>query len=101
VNSGQKGTPLDGQSTHPVPAFPFLSPPPPPPVVQVMVRSGRSMEESLMMLVPEAYQNHPTLSAKFPEIVHFYEYYKGQMEAWDGPALLVFRYALEQGGAES
>ena len=44
------------------------------------------------MLVPEAYQKHPTLSARYPEAVAFYEYYKGQMEAWDGPALLVFRY---------
>jgi len=24
-------------------------------------------------------------------VVDFYEYYKGQMEAWDGPALLLFR----------
>ena len=48
------------------------------------------------MLVPEAYQNHPTLSARYPEAVAFYEYYKGQMEAWDGPALLVFRYGALQ-----
>jgi glutamate synthase domain-containing protein 1 len=26
------------------------------------------------------------------QVVDFYEYYKGQMEAWDGPALLLFRY---------
>lgn len=59
-------------------------------VAEVMIRSGRKPEEALMILVPEAYQNHPTLQAKFPEVVDFYEYYKGQMEAWDGPALLVF-----------
>ncbi|KAM0836082.1 hypothetical protein ACQ4PT_062543 [Festuca glaucescens] len=45
----------------------------------------------MMMLVPEAYKNHPTLSIKYPEAIDFYEYYKGQMEAWDGPALLLFR----------
>jgi glutamate synthase (ferredoxin) len=44
----------------------------------------------MMMLVPEAYKNHPTLSIKYPEVIDFYEYYKGQMEAWDGPALLLF-----------
>lgn len=44
-----------------------------------------------MILVPEAYKNHPTLSIKYPEVVDFYDYYKGQMEAWDGPALLLFR----------
>lgn len=46
----------------------------------------------MMMMVPEAYKKHPTLMVKYPEVVDFYEYYKGQMEAWDGPALLLFRY---------
>jgi glutamate synthase (ferredoxin) len=44
----------------------------------------------MMILVPEAYKNHPTLSIKYPEVIDFYDYYKGQMEAWDGPALLLF-----------
>eukprot|EP00850_Spirogloea_muscicola_P015685 SM000122S25792 [mRNA] locus=s122:403536:415500:+ [translate_table: standard] len=60
-------------------------------VAEYLIRSGRDVEEALMILVPEAYQNHPTLQVKFPEVIDFYEYYKGQMEAWDGPALLVFR----------
>ncbi|AED90704.1 ferredoxin-dependent glutamate synthase [Arabidopsis thaliana] len=57
---------------------------------EIMIRSGRTPEEALMILVPEAYKNHPTLSVKYPEVVDFYDYYKGQMEAWDGPALLLF-----------
>ncbi|XP_073222025.1 ferredoxin-dependent glutamate synthase, chloroplastic isoform X2 [Cicer arietinum] len=57
---------------------------------ELLIRSGRSPEESMMILVPEAYKNHPTLSIKYPEAVDFYDYYKGQMEAWDGPALLLF-----------
>jgi glutamate synthase (ferredoxin) len=57
---------------------------------ELLLRSGRSPAEAMMMLVPEAYKNHPTLSIKYPEAVDFYEYYKGQMEAWDGPALLLF-----------
>ncbi|KAK4769055.1 hypothetical protein SAY86_027205 [Trapa natans] len=57
---------------------------------ELFIRCGRSPEEALMILVPEAYKNHPTLSIKYPEVVDFYEYYKGQMEAWDGPALLLF-----------
>eukprot|EP00252_Welwitschia_mirabilis_P016848 TRINITY_DN3745_c0_g1_i1.p1 TRINITY_DN3745_c0_g1~~TRINITY_DN3745_c0_g1_i1.p1 ORF type:complete len:1624 (+),score=368.74 TRINITY_DN3745_c0_g1_i1:479-5350(+) len=57
---------------------------------EMLMRSGRSPEETLMILVPEAYKNHPTLNIKYPEVVDFYEYYKGQMEAWDGPALLLF-----------
>ncbi|KAF8395692.1 hypothetical protein HHK36_019642 [Tetracentron sinense] len=57
---------------------------------EFLLRSGRTPEEALMILVPEAYKNHPTLMIKYPEVVDFYEYYKGQMEAWDGPALLLF-----------
>ncbi|KZV57862.1 Glutamate synthase 1 isoform 1 [Dorcoceras hygrometricum] len=57
---------------------------------ELLIRSGRAPEEALMLLVPEAYKNHPTLMIKYPEIVDFYDYNKGQMEAWDGPALLLF-----------
>ncbi|WRX25745.1 Glutamate synthase [Theobroma cacao] len=57
---------------------------------ELLIRSGRTPDEALMILVPEAYKNHPTLSIKYPEVVDFYDYYKGQMEAWDGPALLLF-----------
>ncbi|KAH0465531.1 hypothetical protein IEQ34_005634 [Dendrobium chrysotoxum] len=57
---------------------------------ELLLRSGRNPAEALMILVPEAYKNHPTLMIKYPEVVDFYDYYKGQMEAWDGPALLLF-----------
>ncbi|KAL3534593.1 hypothetical protein ACH5RR_003054 [Cinchona calisaya] len=57
---------------------------------KLLIRSGCTPEEGLMILVPEAYKNHPTLSIKYPEVVDFYDYYKGQMEAWEGPALLLF-----------
>ncbi|CAJ1914664.1 unnamed protein product [Sphenostylis stenocarpa] len=78
---------------------------------ELLIRSGRNPEEAMMILVPEAYKNHPTLTIKYPEpgakqriaivkgvvgddlidvAVDFYDYYKGQMEAWDGPALLLF-----------
>ncbi len=58
-------------------------------VVELLVCSGRSPLEALMIMVPEAYQNQPSLRES-PEIVDFYEYYSGLQEAWDGPALLVF-----------
>jgi glutamate synthase (ferredoxin) len=58
-------------------------------VLELLVRSGRSPLEGLMMMVPEAYKNQPSL-AEYPEIVDFYEYYSGLQESWDGPALLVF-----------
>jgi len=58
-------------------------------VLELLVSSGRSPLEALMIMVPEAYQNQPDLRS-FPEITDFYEYYSGIQEAWDGPALLVF-----------
>lgn len=58
-------------------------------VFELLVRSGRSPLEALMIMVPEAYQNQPDLE-QYPEIVDFYEYYSGLQEPWDGPALLVF-----------
>ncbi|MBW4447707.1 MAG: glutamate synthase subunit alpha [Spirirestis rafaelensis WJT71-NPBG6] len=58
-------------------------------VVELLVQSGRTPLEALMIMVPEAYRNQPNLR-NFPEIVDFYEYYSGLQEAWDGPALLVF-----------
>ena len=65
-------------------------------VLELLVRSGRSPLEALMIMVPEAYQNQPSLR-KYPEIVDFYEYYSGLQEAWDGPALLVFSDGLKVG----
>ncbi len=58
-------------------------------VLELLVRSGRSPQEALMLMVPEAYQNQPDL-IHHPEITDFYEYYSGIQEAWDGPALLAF-----------
>ncbi|MDX2240224.1 MAG: glutamate synthase large subunit [Leptolyngbyaceae cyanobacterium bins.302] len=58
-------------------------------VFELLVRSGRTPQEALMIMVPEAYQNQPDL-ADYPEIIDFYEYYSGIQEPWDGPALLVF-----------
>ncbi|MGQ4648610.1 glutamate synthase-related protein [Lyngbya aestuarii] len=58
-------------------------------VLELLVHSGRSPVEAMMMMVPEAYQNQPDLE-KYPKIVDFYEYYSGIQEPWDGPAMLVF-----------
>lgn len=56
---------------------------------ELLVRSGRTPVESLMILVPEAYNNQPDL-AQYPEITDFYEFHSGLQEPWDGPALLAF-----------
>ncbi|MBT9310768.1 glutamate synthase large subunit [Leptothoe kymatousa] len=58
-------------------------------VMELLVRSGRTPAQALMMMVPEAYLNQPEL-LNYPEITDFYEYYSGVQEPWDGPALVVF-----------
>jgi glutamate synthase (ferredoxin) len=58
-------------------------------VMELLVRSGRTPLQALMIMVPEAYKNQPELE-QYPEIVDFYEYYSGIQEPWDGPALIVF-----------
>ncbi|MEY3869816.1 MAG: hypothetical protein RLZZ338_3707 [Cyanobacteriota bacterium] len=64
--------------------------------LELLVRSGRTPLEALMIMVPEAYQNQPDL-APYPEIVDFYEFYSGVQEPWDGPALLVFSDGIKVG----
>lgn len=67
-------------------------------VMELLVHSGRSPLEALMIMVPEAYKNQPALG-NYPEIVDFYEYYSGIQEPWDGPALLVFSDGKQIGAA--
>ncbi|WP_019498548.1 glutamate synthase-related protein [Pseudanabaena sp. PCC 6802] len=58
-------------------------------IFELLIETGRSPLESLMILVPEAYDRQPDLEGH-QEIVDFYDYYSGLQEAWDGPALLAF-----------
>ena len=58
-------------------------------VFELLIETGHSPLEAMMILVPEAYENQPDLSDR-QAIVDFYEYYSGLQEAWDGPALLAF-----------
>ncbi|MDA0716809.1 MAG: glutamate synthase-related protein [Cyanobacteria bacterium] len=57
--------------------------------LELLVRSGRPITESLLTLVPEAFRDQPELTDK-PNIQSFYEYSACTQEPWDGPALLVF-----------
>ncbi len=58
-------------------------------VFELMTKSRHRAPCALMSLVPAAYENEPAL-ANNPEIVDFYKFHGGLLEAWDGPALLVF-----------
>ena len=57
--------------------------------LELLVRSGRPITDSLLTLIPEAFRDQPELINN-PEITAFYEYAAGTQEPWDGPALIVF-----------
>ena len=55
--------------------------------LEMLYHSGRTLQEVVMMMVPEAWQNHSTM----PEHKRaFYEYYSALQEPWDGPASISF-----------
>jgi glutamate synthase (ferredoxin) len=56
-------------------------------MLELLVLAGRSLPHSMMMMIPEPYLNHETMSE---EKKAFYEYHSSLMEPWDGPAAMVF-----------
>ena len=55
--------------------------------MEMLMMSGRSLPEVVMMSIPEAWQNHATM----PENKRaFYEYHSCLQEPWDGPASISF-----------
>ena len=55
--------------------------------LELLYHSGRSLPHAVMMLIPEAWQNHESMS---DEKRAFYEYHASLMEPWDGPASIPF-----------
>jgi glutamate synthase (ferredoxin) len=58
-------------------------------VFELMCQSRHRAPCALMAMVPTAYMDNPDLKNN-PEITDFYKFHGGLLEAWDGPALLVF-----------
>ncbi len=55
--------------------------------LELLLHAGRSLPEAVMMMIPEAWQNHHSM----PENKRaFYEYYSALQEPWDGPASISF-----------
>ncbi len=54
---------------------------------ELLVMAGRSPAHAMMMLIPEAWSGHETMSA---EKKAFYEYQSCLVEPWDGPASVAF-----------
>lgn len=56
-------------------------------VLEFLLMTGRTLQEAIMMMIPEAWQKHDTM----PENKRaFYEFHSAMMEPWDGPASIAF-----------
>lgn len=56
-------------------------------IIEFLVMGGRSLPHVMMMLIPEAWQEHENMD---PQRRAFYEYHASLMEPWDGPASVCF-----------
>ncbi len=56
-------------------------------VLELLLHTGRSLPEAIMMMVPEAWEKNPMMTE---DKRAFYEYNSCIMEAWDGPASIPF-----------
>ncbi len=55
--------------------------------LEFLLVTGRSLPEAVMMMIPEAWQNHESMDAAKRD---FYAYHSCLMEPWDGPASIAF-----------
>jgi glutamate synthase (NADPH/NADH) large chain len=55
--------------------------------LEFLLMTGRTLQAAVMMMIPEAWQNHASMS---DEKKAFYEYHSCLMEPWDGPASIAF-----------
>ncbi len=56
-------------------------------VLELLHLGGRSLPHAVLMMIPEAWENHDTMD---PARQAFYEYHANLMEPWDGPAAVAF-----------
>jgi glutamate synthase (ferredoxin) len=62
--------------------------------LELLVMSGRELPHAMMMMIPEPWENHESMS---PEKHAFYEYHSCLMEPWDGPASIAFTDGIKIG----
>ena len=62
--------------------------------LEFLVLSGRSLPHAVMMMIPEPWANHESMS---DEKKAFYEYHSCLMEPWDGPASIAFTDGVKIG----
>ena len=55
-------------------------------VLELLTMGGRTLEHSMAMMIPEAWEGHESMDQKLKD---FYKFHSILMEPWDGPALIV------------
>ena len=63
-------------------------------VVEMLTLTGRSIAHVMMMMIPEPWSGHESMSE---EKKAFYEYHSCMMEPWDGPAAVAFTDGIQIG----
>ncbi|HET9598297.1 MAG TPA: glutamate synthase large subunit [Anaeromyxobacteraceae bacterium] len=63
-------------------------------VLELLHLTGRPLPHAMMMMVPEPYSRHESMS---PEKKAFYEFHSCLMEPWDGPASIAFTDGVKVG----
>lgn len=56
-------------------------------VLELLYLGGRSLPHSILMMIPEAWENHATMDQQRKD---FYAFHAALMEPWDGPACVTF-----------
>ncbi len=56
-------------------------------VVELLIKAGRSPAHVMMMMIPEAWEHHESMSQEKKD---FYRFHSCFMEPWDGPASIAF-----------
>ncbi|WP_415950933.1 glutamate synthase large subunit [Streptomyces sp. KLOTTS4A1] len=63
-------------------------------VLELLHLGGRSLPHSVLMMIPEAWENHASMD---PARRAFYQYHSTLMEPWDGPACVTFTDGTQVG----
>ncbi|WP_328973173.1 glutamate synthase large subunit [Streptomyces sp. NBC_00239] len=63
-------------------------------VLELLHLGGRSLPHSVLMMIPEAWENHTSMD---PARRAFYQYHATMMEPWDGPACVTFTDGTQVG----
>ncbi len=56
-------------------------------MLELLFLGGRSLPHSMMMMIPEAWEDRPRMAE---ELRNFYQYAEALVEPWDGPAAIAF-----------